>query len=152
MKQFGVITRSLNASQQGLMITNNLNKIAQTTDINPIVFYREYARPVITPTFAMMQEVESWSFPHPVVATTLASAERLLNSPYPTKKFLYVMDLEWLYDMGKNYDYLSTIYANSDLSLIARSQSHADLIEECWKKPVAVVEEFNHTRLLEVIL
>ena len=116
MRQFGIMTYALDTSQQGVFITGNLNNMVDKyKDVDPTVFYREYYQPIITPTFSMLQEVEVWSFPHPVIATTIETAERLLCSPSPTKKLFYVIDMEWLYKQNISYDRLSEIYANDEI-------------------------------------
>ena len=131
MNQFGVITYSLDVSQQGLIITHNLNQItSKYYDISPIVFYREY---------------------YPVIAKSLETAQRLLSSPAPIKKFFYVNNLEWLYSRNNNYDELSEIYANDNIELIARSEYHFDLLQKSWKKPVAIIEDFNYIKVLELL-
>lgn len=154
MKQFGVITYSLDPSQQGIMITKNLNDIvSKYYDISPIVFYREYYQPIIEPLFATMQEVEAWNFPHPIITTDLDTTERSLSLLKPTERYFYVLNLEWLYMTSSdiNYDKLNDIYANDNIKLIARSKTHAKILADAWKSPVAIIENFNYTHILELI-
>jgi len=148
--QFGVITYSLDPSQQGIMIAKALNDhIATHTNLCPIVFYRDYYQSLITPLFPMMQEVEAWQFTGPVIATSLESAKRLLKYPSPSKKFLYVLNLEWTYEQNANYDELSSIYAN--INLIARSQDHFNLLKNTWATPVGIAEDFNCQQIMGII-
>jgi len=150
VKQFGVITYALDVSQQGLMITHNLNILVKD-NVDPIVFYREYFPLPITPLFAMMQELEVYGFFHPIIATSFETANRLLHTPGPTKKFFYVMDLEWLYMGTLVYEQLVNVYANEDIELIARSEEHFKLLTDCWKKPIAIIENFNYKDIRSLI-
>jgi len=152
MKQFGVLTKALNNSQAGMMLTHNLNQIVTKCNyIDPIVFYREYYAHLITPMFAMMQDVEAWSFPHPVIATNFENALQLIDQPLPTKKFFYVMDLEWLYMSDSNYDVLKQVYTHKDIHLIARSDNHARILKSCWKEPVATIENFDYREVIKLL-
>ena len=151
IKQFGVLTYSLDASQQAVLITHSLTAlVAKKQCFSPIVFFNEYYQSIITPIFPMLQDVEMWSFQHPVIATNLETAKYLIHSPGPTKKLFYLMDLEWIYLKQKDYRILSDIY-NSSIQLIARSQEHYDLIKSCWKKPIAIIKDFNYNDIIKII-
>lgn len=152
MKQFGVLTNTMDSSQKGLMITHSLNSLVQTRyDICPTIFYREYCRSATTPLFPMMQDAEAWNFTHPVFSTDLASTERLIGCPCVTQKFFYVMDLEWMYQTYVDYDYLSHIYNHQDIKLIARCDEHFKALRNCWQTPVAVIEDFNYEEILNLL-
>jgi len=153
MKQFGIMTHGLDSSQQGSMIVDNLNKLTQNNyDIDPILFYREYHKPISTPYFTLMNDIEAWNFHHPVIATDVKSARRLLDCPGPSKKFLYIMNLEWLYiNHAFSYETFAQVYTHDDLNLIARSDEHAKIITNCWKPPMAIIKDFNEVGILEML-
>jgi hypothetical protein len=151
MKQLGILTPALDMSQQGLCITHNLNLLVQNYQVSPTVFFREYAPFPEARLFSLMQEVEVFDFPHPVIATSLDSATRLLACPSPTKKFLYCMNLDWVYLDNLNHEQLSNIY-NSEIELIARSEEHAYVLESCWKKPIAIIEDFYYEDIYNVTI
>jgi hypothetical protein len=152
MKKFGILLNSLGISQQGLSITKNLNALVERDPyISPVVFYREYAPMAITPGFAMMQDVNAWGFDAPIIATNISSAQRLLEYPRPTKKFLYVTDLEWGYHQNLPYEYFDQTYRHKELFLIARSKSHYDIIAKHWKQPVGIVQDWNYQQLSDIL-
>ena len=151
MISLGVMTYALDSSQLGVSITKSLNKMVEDPYIDPIVFYREYHQQVVTPMFATMQDIEMWDFAHPVISTNLDTTRRLIKSPSPTKKFFYVNNLEWLYMPHINYDELVDIYTSDKVELIARSKTHFELLESCWKKPVAIIEDFEAKDILELV-
>jgi len=149
-KQFGVLTTGLDTSQAGVMITKNMNKAAQM-GWSPTIFFTDFYQPLVVPLFSTMQDVEAWSFPHPVIATNLMSAIKLAQAPLPTKKLFYILDLEWLYSTQRDYSMLLHLYCHNKIELIARSESHAKVIEECWKKPIAIVKDFNCEDILKLL-
>ena len=152
IKQFGVLVETLDMSQRGLCIAHNLNKLIQEDDgYDPIVFFQKYGYNPINKLFAMMQEVEVIDFPHPVIALSLSLANRLLNTAVPSRRLFYVMDLEWLYLETLIYEEVSEIYCNDKIELIARSDSHAKLLTECWKEPIAVIQDFNYLEIQKIL-
>lgn len=146
----GIVVDSLGTSQMAFELTSEINKIDQLSvywDI--IIFYHSYDRLLKSPHFAMLQEQELWGFNAPCIATNLSTADRLLNCPRPTKKFLYIWDLEWI---TNNFDVnqMASVYMNPDIELVARSKSHAKIITDCWREPVAIIEGFNYEQITEL--
>ena len=147
----GVIVESLGMSQDAYEITRELNKISKLDKYyDIIVFYNDYDRLVMPPKFAMLQDEEMWGFDAPVIATNLYTANRLLSCPGPTKKYLYLWDLEWIHT-PYYLETISPVYMNKDLQLIARSNEHSDIISKCWKDPVQTIENFNYEKIANLI-
>jgi hypothetical protein len=147
----GIIVDSLGISQLALQLITELNKINRLNYyMDVIVFYHKYDVLLKSPHFAMLQEQEMWGYDAPVIATTLATANRLLHSVKPTKKFFYVWDLEWTY---KTYETaaLADIYCNPNIELIARSESHYNILSQCWKKPAYILEDFNYEQFASIV-
>lgn len=149
--RIGLAIESLGISHLAMVLTKELNEIGNLDKyVDAIVFYHRYDKLLKPPLFAMLQEEEMWGYDAPVVATNLNSAKTLLFCPKPTKKFFYVWDLEWMYGLY-NVDEMAKIYCNPDLHLIARSESHADIIGQCWKPPIDILEDFNNEELIRII-
>ena len=145
------MTKSLGISQLSLTLIQELNKLSNLDYyLDVIVFYSRYEKLIKANYFAMLQEKEVWGFNAPVMATDLDTARILLSCPIPTKKLFYVWDLEWIH---KTYDvnYLLSIYCHPDIHLLARSESHAKIIEKCFKKPIDILEDFNYERFASII-
>lgn len=147
--KFGVIVSSLDASQIGYTVTAQLN---QTINLGhqPILFFATINKSPVIPLFAQFNLYQMWGFHHPVIATDMLTAEYLLHAPGPTRKFLYVWDCEWMYDSSVFERYMH-IYKNNALELIARSQTHADLLTKCWKSPITIIEDFNYEQICNAI-
>jgi hypothetical protein len=151
--KLGIAVRDLGASQLNFYIVNQVNAlVAKNADKDAILFFEEHRRPCLPMNFAVMQMTECFGFNAPVVATTVASAEKLLRLPGPTKRIFYVWDLEWLRFQHKNFRALQAVYGHPSLLLIARSGDHKQAIEQAWNRPVdAVIENFNLDAIMEVV-
>jgi len=147
----GIIVDALGVSQLAMTLIGELNQLHKLNEpIDIVVFYHRYDKLLKSPLFAMLQEQEMWGFNVPVMATSLATAKRLISSVKPTKKFFYVWDLEWTFD-NHEFSNISSIYCHPDIQLIARSQEHFDIISDCWQEPVAILEDFNYERLVDIL-
>lgn len=151
--KLGITVSSLGPNQLAYHTIKNLNlHLDVRPDLDPIVFYENNIRPCLPMNFASMQIYEAWGYDGIVVATSLSNAHKLLEFPASTAKFFYVWDLEWLRLQFKQYRSLVQIYRNPDLKLIARSESHKDIIEDCWNtKVVGVVDNLDMGQLLGII-
>lgn len=146
----GIVVDALGISQMSLQLITELNKLNKLDYyLDVIVFYHRYDTLLKSPHFAMLQEQEMWGYDAPVMATTLATAHRLLHSAKPTRKLFYVWDLEWMF---KTYETsaLAKIYCNPAIDLVARSSTHYDILTKCWKKPAYILEDFNYEQLASV--
>ena len=152
MIQFGFLIKNITLSQHGLQLLHNLNRIVDTNcDISPVVFYETYSTPPYSPRFAMIQNREAWLFDGPIITTSIEFVQTLLQCPKPNPKYFYVWNLDWMYLPPTQLTFLQNIYMNDNLQLIARSEHHARIIENCWKKPVSIIEGFNHHELTKLI-
>ena len=148
--RFGIMVNSLDMSQKCFYIVKQLNELVdQSYRFSPYVFYKEYAKSVDVNRFCSLQDKEAWAFDAPVIATDLESAQTLIHLPQPTRKFFYVWNLEWIFN-NYTYGYLQDLYQNDELELIARNESHADLITKCWKKPVDIMDNFDYNILQKI--
>ncbi len=143
--KIGVALDSLGPTQLNYFLIANTNRLmAERCDVDLIAFYMTLARPCLPMNFASMQLVEAYGFDGTIIATSLLTADKILKFPGPKRKLFYVWDLEWLRINDKSYSTLRSIYANQKLAIIARSQEHKRVLEECWNINVAhVVDDFN---------
>jgi hypothetical protein len=149
----GVMVDSLAASQLCYYFIDNTNKfLAANPKASVFAFYEELSYPCIFPEFSFMQIFEAWGFNGTLIATNLTSAAKLCRFTATDKKFFYVWDLEWTRHGQREFAGLETVYRNSSLRLIARSNDHARVIENCWNTKVhGVVNNFDYNQLLEII-
>jgi hypothetical protein len=147
----GIIIESLGMSQKAYEIIKQMNQIEFLDEYwDIIVFYLEYDRFIITPNFSTMNVSEAFGMDSPLISTSIETTKISSNCLRATKRFFYVFDLEWT--MGDyNIDDLFRVYKNPDIELIARSQDHAKIIKQCWKEPIAVIENFNYEQITKII-
>ena len=84
-----------------------------------------------------------------IIVSTDRETTKFANKLFGVKKkFFYVYNLEWLYDV-KSLKENMEIY-QSDVELIVRSQEHFDIIKKLWKEPKHIIENFNHEEFAKI--
>lgn len=152
MIQFGFLVKNITLSQHGLQLLFSLNKIVEENhDISPVLFYETYSTLPYPARFAMIQNREAWLFDGPIITTSIELVQILLKCPKPNPKYFYIWNLDWMHLPPTQLSFLQNIYMNDNLKLIARSEHHARIIENCWQKPVSIIEDFNHNELTKLI-
>lgn len=146
----GFLVQKLGLSQQAYKLCESVNALVSQHDVDTIVFHDEWDIIPIRPSFMLLQKQHMWSYNGAVVATDIRSAEQLLGSPGPKRKYFYVWNLEWLYLGSFKNSQLANVYQNKDMELIARSPYHANIISKCWKKPSFIIEDFNHNEFAKI--
>ncbi len=148
--RLGFIVNHLGNTQMAHFLIHNVNEhLEKHYDTDIIVFFENVVRTHTTPHFAGMNVNEAWDFNGTVVATSLSTAEKLLTFPGKKRRLLYVYDLEWLRPPEREFGWYESIYRNPRIELIARSESHALIIENTWsRRPIGVVEDFNIKKLI----
>ena len=151
MKKIGVIVKNLGKSQLSETLVECFNSISKSSEsMDTILFYGKVPFVGTVPLFSCMEQTEVWGYEGYVIATCLDTAETLLKVTGPTKKFFYVWDLEWTRGDAHQYSRIKSIYENEDIELIARSRHHAELISTYWKRPVAIIKDFDEKALLSL--
>lgn len=147
----GILIDSLQISQKLVETTIEMNKLKNLEEYwDIVVFYVDYGKIIQDPHFAFMDAVNLYRFNGPVIATDLKTASMILDLPKTTRQLLYMWDLEWTNDNHQLNDLLD-IYMNPKLELIARSEDHAKIIKNCWKEPVATIEDFDYEKITELL-
>jgi len=135
VKRVAFAVPTLGSSQFAYSLIRQANLQVATRSADVAVFFESAVRPCIQPAFACMQLAEGWNYDGVVVATSLQTARAVLNFPHPKSRYFYVWDLEWL-RYPCVYRDVQAIYGSPQLRLIARSQDHAELIEDVWNTRV----------------
>ncbi len=126
----------------------------ELNDLDVVIFFERMARAATFHLCSNMHVSEAYNFNGPVIATDLKTAYKLIQFPTPKPKFFFLNDLEWVHFPQKNYDTLEAIYRNKELTLLARHEEHAKLIEKCWNVHVDSVVpnyEFFGSSFLEYL-
>ena len=143
------------SSQLAFFLINELNKMAETNpEIDAIIYHENKHRNCIPANFAVMSLSDAWANEGPVIATSLSTAKKM-GSFASERKIFYVWDIEWIRNNHMQtfqYEQYSDVYTDSSLELIARSESHAKIIENAFNKKVShIVSDFNMSEILEIL-
>ncbi len=148
MHSIGFHIKDIDVSQLTFYLTKNIATVVdERSDIDFIVFQQSLIRPAMRPPFAILHERELWSYQGIVVTTTLDLAKNLYAVLQPQRKVFYVADIEWI----RSYDFESNFNIYTKLDLIAENQTIATILENQWKKPIGVAENYNVKKMLEIL-
>lgn len=152
--KLGVMVSDLGASQLSYNLIRRVNaRLAGKGGLDVIAFYEAPVNPCLPMNFSRMPAYEAWGYNGAVVATTFSTARKLQGFPSPKVRAFYLWDLEWV--RGRNrlsHAEWAAVYRDPSLSLLVRNRDHADLVEQCWNRPVAgIVDDFDLEAILGLI-
>lgn len=153
MKKVGIFLNDLGNSQIASQAVFGINNyLANSDDVGFILFFLDNVAPSALPMCPTMAASEIFGFDGTVIATSMETASRLASLSGPTRKLYYVVDLPWIRPTGVvPYSPIRDIFTNKEVELVARSESHCRIIENCFnRRPIATVEDFNVNRLVEL--
>ena len=152
LKSFGFLINSFNSSQNNITLCSNINEIlTRDSKYSPIIFF---AMPGASPVFTrccQLHQRHAWGFASPLISTDIATTIILKGCLQTRRKLFYVYDLEWIYQPNIYYKILKDIYQNPEIDLIARSESHFDILKNCWKEPIGIVHDYDAKELTTLI-
>ena len=144
------VVNDLSPSQKSFYLIKTFNKFIEDASISPSVFHSRSCNPVIQPLFSCRQTSNLGSYNGVVISTSLEDAELTLRTSNNTEKFLYVWDLSWIYTPIRFSQAMQTL-RDDNLTIIARSASHANVIENFCNKPVThILEDWEPKKLLNI--
>lgn len=125
--------------------------LSKRCDVDIMAFFEEPSCSSVPLLFSTMQFAEAWAYDGKLVATSLSSAQKALGFPCVSKRYFLVWELEWVnQQVPFNFRQLRNIYASPRHKLLARTEEHADILEDVWnvERPLVVSE----TNIVEEIL
>ena len=149
--QIASIVDDLGASQRNFYMIKEFNKGAVSKDLSMGAFYNRPSMCITTPHFSC-KNISFLSGYHGVaISTTIEGADSLLKSHNNSDKYLYLWNIEWLSSVV-NFDAVCRILLDDRLKIIARSDSHAVIINNfCNKEVSGVVDNWNIDELRKII-
>ena len=151
MNKLAVMVDNLGLSQLNLFLIYSLNQLTQK-GVDCCIFHNQWKRQVMPTMFSTFQDNEVWDFDGTVIATNFGSVQKLIASPGPKKKYFYVWKFEWMVLNKFWYAQIQEIFNNDEIDLIARSQSHFTVLERLFKKPTAIIEDWNNEKLQKLLV
>ena len=145
------VLEDLGPSQKAFYFIKNFNELSRNQNFSCSAFLCNIGVPVTKPLFSCSSVSFFSDYFGIAMSTTIAEADMLLKSHNNSKKYLYLWDMEWL-TRSMNYSQVCNILLDKRLKIIARSKSHAQIIENfCNKKPIGIVEDWNKEQILKLL-
>jgi len=151
MINIAAIVKDLGPSQQSFYLIKKFNELSRDPNFSCSAFVANLGVPVTKPLFSCSSVSFFSDYIGMAIATNLEEADILLKSNNNCKKYLYLWDLEWLV-RPMNFTQVCNILRDDRLKIIARSKSHAGIINNfCNKEAIGIVEDWNNEQLLEIM-
>ena len=147
--ELGILVRSTNCFQFGVSLFQGLLDLVVKTDITPTIFYHENGAVPFKPEFTMLQSSQIWGFTGNMISVDYDTTRFMAECPTIKKKFFYVWNIEWTHDI-QSYNSNHIAYHNDEIELISRSTSHNGILTNTWKKPYAIMKDFNYETLEQI--
>jgi hypothetical protein len=147
----GIVKTQLTPSDHDFFLINNLNQLAQTTT-SSCLFCDEIANSWQSSTMqtTLLHRAHAFSFDGILITDELLRCQDFHNIPIAKKRFLYLYHLSWPQIPSLQFKHIKHMLLNKNIGLIARSTSHAKLIERLFKKPDYIMPEWNYKTLIEI--
>ena len=148
--KFGILVDSIETSQGGFFLCEELNKLCKKDDVSPYVFYNNYGRIPLLPMFMVAQSSNAWGFDGVLMSTDIETTKALIKIPSSHPKLFYIWDLEWLYK-PRPYEEMLGVYCRDEIELVARNKTHYDIITKCWKEPKYILQDYDNETIVDEI-
>ena len=139
-----------NTKDKDFFAIESLNRLAYTT--TSACLFCDIISPDLTVSINtnVFKRAHMFNFNGTVITDDLMRSQDLLYAPYAKKRFLYLYHLDWPYIQDIKFAYINRVLLNDSIELIARSESHASLIEKLFKKPKYIMSEWDYKVLVEI--
>lgn len=145
------IVDSTALSQNVFYMNKTFNRLAEDS-ISPFCFYINLSTQAVKSNFSTLNCYYGNHYSGgPILATSLSTLAILINLNIKADKFFYCWDLEWLYLENSNsisYSDNIELFRNAYITLVARSKSHAELIENYANKKVSyIISDWDYEKI-----
>ena len=146
----GILKGNVGNKDRDFFAMYNLNKLSKTD--TPCCLFCDYIDPnfVLPVDVNVLQRNHIFNFDGITITDDLALSQDFLYATYNHKRFLYLYHLEWPYINGLHFSHLKKVLLNDNIHLIARSDTHATVIEQLFKKPKYFMPEWDYGILREI--
>ncbi len=143
MKNIAALVESLGPSQNAFYLIKEWNKGLDDPCLSLSAFVNSHSVPCQQCMFSYKLLAFLCSYEGVLISTSIKNAAISLKMPTKMDRYLYLWDFNWL-TQSVDYNSICEIMSDNKIKLIARSQEHADMIENfCNRKPVGIVDNWN---------
>lgn len=138
MKKVGLVLNNWGPSDVAFDAIYNAERAPREIDI--MGFYLSPSRPCLAPRFGIVESYLSYAYPGTLVATSLATADRVLKASSSHDRYYYIWNLEWLHTPVPFTALYELLHS---LKLVARTDEIANKLSEVWDVEVKVAKNFQ---------
>lgn len=146
MKSIASLVDNTNLSQNIYYMTKTFNRMQS---ISPFCYYTNLSTQALKPNFSVLNCYYANHYTGgPLIATSLETLNILINLNIRAPKFFYCWDLEWLRNCKFSFSDNMGSLRNEYISIVARSKSHAECIENYTNKKVShIIENWDYDQI-----
>lgn len=145
----GVIVDEVANNTNSYILFRELNKLSE--NYGCYLFCDEVKSLPIENKFAIMNQVEAMSHSGILFSTSILTTQVLVNNLTASKKFFYVHSLDWMHIKYFGFNQLKKVFCHDEIDLIAKSESHNDILSKLFKKPSHIIYDWDVQKITEVI-
>ncbi len=143
---------SLGPSQNAFYLIKEWNRGISDADLSLGAFVNAHSVPVQKCLFSYKLSSFLSGYEGVLISTSIKNSAISLKMTTKMNRYLYLWDFNWL-KRAASYNAMCEVLRNDKLKLIARSEEHAEMIENfCGKRPVGIVDNWNIDQIRDKIL
>jgi len=146
----GILKSLVHDTDQNFFMIESLNQLTHTST-QSCLFCDEHNTKVASQiNINIFPRIQVLYFNDILITDDLTEAQSLLNIPNARKRFIYLYHLEWPYIEQLQFKHIESLLINDNIELIARSESHSQLISQLFKKPKYIIPEWDYKSLIRI--
>tara|TARA_R100001143_G_C3359231_1_gene134481 strand:+ start:2853 stop:3302 length:450 start_codon:yes stop_codon:yes gene_type:complete len=146
----GVLMGSVYDSPKNILAVKSINKLKEE-GVDSCLFCDivnlNFSVPVKT---SVLQRAHAFNFNGTIITHDLSMVQELKNMVYANKRYIYLYDFDWMRIQDLHFSHLSSTLMDDQIEIIARSDSHAKMISDLFKKPAHVMKYWDVQALKEL--
>lgn len=146
----GILKSNVHDTDNNLFMIESLNQLIRTSTSACLFCDHHSVNKASQIHTSIFPQVQVLYFNDILITDDLTQAQSLLNVPNARKRFIYLYHLEWAYIESLQWSHLESILLNDNIGLIARSERHAKLITDLFKKPQYIMPEWDYETLIRI--
>jgi hypothetical protein len=149
--KIAALVDNLMVGQEAFYLIKNFNELSKVMSNQTYCFYNNLSTVCVQPLFAVMNTYYIDHFNNgKIVCTNFNNLKTLIKLNNKCEKYFYVWDLEWLRG-GYKYMEQVSLMRDPSINLLARSESHANIIENyCNRSVLSIVDDWNYKQLEKI--
>lgn len=134
---------------QILQSINNLCKLRPYDNI--VLFNNRYNNVDLDHKYYILHINQAKYFDGILFVFDIKSALLTRTFPCPKKQVLYLTSNDWVVNNKAPYIFWRDLFMNKDFEIIVSDQKLYTEYDICWRKPIAIIEQYNTEDLSNVI-